>query len=215
MVRLLLGIVIGVAAVLALPQHARAQSADPAQTTAAMEDYFAGEQRGGITLVALGVGGLVAGGLLYRASSSTLKGASYPLLGVGLLHVAAGIFVYVASDDRIDDFRPQIDDDAAAFVDRESARMQGVSTQFTVLKIVEVVLIVGGLGTAAYAHRTDRPYWKGAGLALALEAALTLGFDIWAARRAHEYRDQLAALDVSASLEPDEPSVMIVRSGRF
>lgn len=215
MVRLLLGIVIGVASVLALPQHARAQSPDPAQTTAAMEDYFAGEQRGGIALVALGVGGLVAGGLMYRASSSTLEGASYPLLGVGLLHVAAGIFVYLASDNRIDDFRPQIDDDAAAFVARESVRMQGVSTQFTVLKIVEVVLIAGGLGVAAYAHRTDRPHWKGAGLALALEAALTLGFDIWAARRAHDYRDQLAVLDVSSSIDGEAPSLMIVRSGEF
>ena len=62
-----------------------------------MNDYFDGEKRGGITLVGMGAAGLLAGGLMLRSDHPTLEGASYPLLGVGVLHVAAGIFVYVAS----------------------------------------------------------------------------------------------------------------------
>jgi hypothetical protein len=79
--------------------------------------------------------------------------------------------------------------------------MKGVSTQLTVLKIVEVVLIAGGLTMAGIGHRTDRPWLKGAGLALAAEMGLTLGFDVFAAQRADRYRDELAAVDVQASVD--------------
>lgn len=95
--------------------------------------------------------------------------------------------------------------------------MKGVSTQFTVLKIAEIALIAGGLTVAGVGWRTDRPRLAGAGLAIALEMALTLGFDIWASRRAHDYRDELARLDVSASLDTQRhrPIVMIGHSGTF
>jgi hypothetical protein len=82
--------------------------ADPTSDThAAMNDYFDREQRGGYILIGMGAAGLVAGGLMYRASDLRLKGASYPLLGVGLLHVAAGIFVAVTSAKRVDTSRPR------------------------------------------------------------------------------------------------------------
>jgi hypothetical protein len=184
---------------------------------AAMADYFAGEQLGGCILAGLGVAGLASGALLYRSSSLRARGASYPLLSIGLLHLAAGIFIYVSSDGRIDKFGEQIDRDAPAFVTAERQRMTGVSTQFTVLKIAEVVLIAGGLTMAGVGWRTDRPRLAGAGLALALEMGLTLGFDVWAARRAHHYQGELARLDVSASLDrqTNRPAVMIGHAGTF
>jgi hypothetical protein len=186
---------------------------------AAMEGYFAGEKLGGYILAGLGVAGLASGALLYRSSSLRARGAAYPLLSVGLLHLAAGVFIYIASDGRIDKFGEQIDRDAPAFVTAERKRMAGVSTQFTALKIAEVVLIAGGLTMAGVGWRTDRPRLSGAGAALALEMALTLGFDIWASRRAHDYRDELAQLDVSASLDHahdrPRPIVMIGHAGTF
>ncbi|HVK82945.1 MAG TPA: hypothetical protein VM513_02505, partial [Kofleriaceae bacterium] len=95
-------------------------------------------------------------------------------------------------------------------------RMAGVSTQLTALKVVEVVLIAGGLTMAGIGHRTDRPRLKGVGLALALEASLTLGFDIFAARRAHTYRDELASVDVQATLGPaDQPTLLVIHTGTF
>ncbi len=187
----------------------------------AMEDYFAGEKLGGYLLAGLGVAGLASGALLYRSSSRRARGASYALLPIGLVHLAAGIFVYVASDGRIDKFGEQIDRDAPAFVQEERKRMKGVSTQFTALKITEIVLIAGGLTIAGVGWRTDRPRLSGAGLALALEMALTLGFDIWASGRAHDYRDELAELGVSAGLEPglgpprDRPLLIIGHAGTF
>lgn len=190
--------------------------ADAPAVKAAMEGYFAGEKRGGYILIGLGAGGLISGALLYRSSSLRAKGASYPLLTIGLLHLAAGIYVAVASGGRIDKFGDQIDKDAPAFVKEERKRMKGVSTQFTVLKIAEVALIAGGLAMAGAGWRTERPRLTGAGLALALEMALTLGFDIWAAGRAHDYRAELAQFDVSASFEPrHRPLLMIGHTGAF
>ena len=74
-----------------------------------------------------------------------------------------------------------------------------------------------GLAMAGVGWRTDRPRLTGAGLALALEMGLTLGFDLWAAGRAHDYRDELARLDASAAIEPPEerPIVLIGHAGAF
>lgn len=180
----------------------------PAAARAAMEGYFAGEQLGGLILAGLGAAGLAAAALLYRSSTRRARGASYTLLAVGLLHLAAGVSVYIASDGRIGKFGDQIKRDAPAFVTAERERMAGVSTQFTVLEIAELALIAGGLAMTGVGRRTHRPRLSGAGLALALEVALTLGFDLWAARRAHDYRDELAQLDASASLEPPASEIL-------
>ncbi len=88
--------------------------------------------------------------------------------------------------------------------------MRGVSTQLTVLKVVEIVLIAGGLTMAGIGHRTDRPRLKGAGLALAAEMGLTLGFDLFAAQRAHTYRDELAAVDVQATVDQSGIPVALI-----
>jgi hypothetical protein len=187
-------------------------SADP-PTQAAMEDYFAGEQRGGYVLVGMGAAGLAAGGLLYAEGSDRAKGASYPLLGLGLAHVAAGIFIHISSSRRIDAFGGQIARDAAAFRVAERERMTRVSTQFLILKITWVVLIAGGLTMAGIGHETDRPQLEGAGYALAGEAAATLVFDFFAARRAHRYRARLA-VDVGADVS-GAPIGLLVQRGTF
>lgn len=190
---------------------------DRGQTRAAMERYFDGEQRGGWLLVGMGAAGLASGGaLLYRGDSDFTKGFSYPLLGMGIVHVAAGIFVNVSSRRRVDRFGTEIDADPSAWLARERPRMRGVSTQFTALKIVEVVLIVGGVTTGVLAHRAEREQLAGIGYGVALEAALTLGFDLVAARRASRYRDDLAGLDVTTALDPGgAPRVMIAHTVAF
>jgi hypothetical protein len=197
--RLLL-IVFGV--LMVAPSIASAQPVDAPKAQAAMREYFDGEIEGGYVLAGMGVAGLVAGGLLYR-KDGVARGAAYPLLGVGVAHLAAGIYIGIASDRRIEKFDREITEDAGAFVERESARMKGVSKSFTMLKIAEVVLVAGGLTMVGIGHRTDRPRLKGAGITLAIEAALTLGFDVVAANRATRYRDGLDGAHVAVMYEPE------------
>jgi hypothetical protein len=189
---------------LALPKLAHAE---PAQD--AMLNYFEGEKTGGYVLAGMGTAALAAGGLMIRSSDLRLKGASYTFLGVGGLHLAAAIYVWLASDSRIDKFTDEIAQDRAAWLGRERTRMAGVSTQLTTLKIAELVIAAGGLTLAGIGHQTDRPRLMGAGLALSLEMAATFTFDVFAARRAQTYRDGLAAIEPMARLAPDAPSFVL------
>lgn len=162
----------------------------------AMETYFAGEKRGGLALVGMGAAGLGSGAALLSLDSELAEGAAYPALVLGAAHLAAGIFVYVASDRRIDRFNREIDRDAAGFSRAERERMAGVRTQFLILKIVEVALVAGGTGAAIVGLSKDEDLIAGVGIGVAVEAAATLVFDIVADRRARHYID---ALGVSAA----------------
>lgn len=197
-------------------QVAMTDTPDQAASRAAMHDYFDGERTGGYILIGMGAAGLIAGGVMLTTSSLHAKGAAYSLLTIGVLHAAAGIYINIASAGRVDEFDAKITKDNAAWVRDESKRMKGVSTQFTILKITELVLAAGGLGLAAWGASTDRPRVMGAGLAITAEMLLTFGFDIFAARRAHDYRDKLAQVTVGVNLEDERaPSYVIGLVGTF
>src|SRR5262245_1960962 len=206
------------AAIAAVPRSVGAtEPADEMRATRdTIHDYFDGEECGGYVLVGLGAGGLVAGGLLYRSSSETANGASYPLLAIGLLHLAAGVYVNIASVRRVHRLDDELANDAAGTVRSERERMTGVARQFTGLKIAEVVLASGGLAMVGVGWGTDRPRLAGAGLAIAVEAAVTFGFDVIAARRADRYRERLA-IRMSAGIDPatNAPMIALGHAGRF
>ena len=154
----------------------------------AMTSYFRGEIIGGFTLVGMGVTNLgVGGALLATAARATVTGAAYPMLGFGVAHLAAGVFVTLSSAKRIRRFARDIPRDPDGWLRREEKRMRGVSTQFLVLKVIEGVGIAGGIGMAAYGRETDDKTLTGVGIALAGELAATLIFDVVAARRASRY----------------------------
>jgi hypothetical protein len=157
-----------------------------------MEDYFSGEIGGGWVLTGMGVGGLITGGVLIAGDGDRAQGASYVTFGFGAAHLIAGVYVNVASRVRRRVYRVAIDKAPKIWVEAESQRMKGVSKQFLILKIVEVVLIAGGGTMAVVGNSKDRAQLEGAGYALAAEAAATLLFDIVASRRASRYRAKLA-----------------------
>lgn len=161
----------------------------------AMTSYFRGEIIGGFTLVGMGVANLgVGGALLATSDSDTVKGAAYPMLGFGVAHLAAGVFVTLSSAKRIRRFAHDIPRDPDGWIRREEKRMRGVSTQFLVLKVIEGVGIAGGIGMAAYGRETDDKTLTGVGIALASELAATLIFDVVASRRAGRYRRAIGGI---------------------
>jgi hypothetical protein len=192
-------LVIGFVLALAVPAHAETFTApppDPAPALSAMKTYFKGEIIGGFTLIGMGAAGIGTGVGLYLAGddNQALRGASYPALSIGVLHVAAGIFVGLGSVKRVKKFGTDITVDAEGWIEREQKRMKGVSTQFLVLEIVEGVGIAGGITMAAIGAQQDRPLLTGIGIALAVELGATLVFDIVAARRAKRYRSALGGI---------------------
>lgn len=185
-----------VALVAALLAARAAHAETPAEAKALMQDYLDGEKTGGYVLIAMGIGGIATGTFLVKDDCPVRRGASYPLLAFGALQVAAGVYIGMASDSRITDFGQEITRDGQAWTLRERDRMDGVQTQFTALKLVEVGLIVGGAGLAYYSHRRGWGRAQGAGIGIAIEAAATLAFDLWASHRADTYRDKLGGLEI-------------------
>ena len=76
--------------------------------------------------------------------------------------------------------------------------------------IRRMVIATGGLTMAGIGWRSDRPRLKGAGLAIAAEMMLTFGFDIFAARRAHDYRDELAQVGVAPLVDPNGAQAYLI-----
>ncbi len=153
-----------------------------------MEDYYDGESYSGYILDGMGALGLVGGGFLYTDGGARERGASYVAFGIGGAHLAAGVYISVASAMRKSSLGEQ---PVPTWAGRERARMAKVSRTFVVLQITEGVLIASGVTMGLVGHATDHPRVEGAGYALAAEAALTLLFDIVAARRACRYRAAL------------------------
>jgi hypothetical protein len=181
--------------VLALLAHS-ARAETPAEAKAIMQDYFDGEKTGGYVLVGMGIAGVASGTFLLRAHCEVRQGMAYPLLAAGALQLAAGVYIGIASDNRIDKFGKEIDRDGQAWTVRERDRMDGVQTQFTVLKLVEIGLVAGGAGLAYYGYKKRHLRLEGAGIGIAIEAAATLLFDIWASRRADDYAGNLGGIDI-------------------
>lgn len=173
----------------------------------AMSDYFDGEITGGWILTGMGAAGLGTGAYLVADGGDVARGAAYVTLGMGTLHLAAGIYINVASRVRRRAYHLAIDKAPGAWRALEQKRMRGVATQFLVLKIVEVALIAGGGTLAVVGHTQDHPRLEGAGYALAAEAAATLVFDIVAARRAARYR---ARLSTSVAIDAAERPVLML-----
>lgn len=182
------------AALFAVVPSAHAET--PAEAKAVMRDYLDGEKTGGYVLLGLGIGGIATGTFFVKAECPIRRGMAYPLLAFGALQVAAGVYIGMTSDRRITDGSYEIERDGQAWTLRERDRMDGVQTQFTALQIVEVGLIAGGAGLAYYGYRRGWPRLQGAGLGIAVEAAATLAFDIWASRRAADYRDRLDEITI-------------------
>ena len=157
-------------------------------TRDAMQEYYEAEMQGGYVLDGMGAVGLIGGGLLYTDGGDRARGAAYVGFGIGTLHLAAGIYISVASSMRKTRFSDQpVQQWGAA----ERVRMNKVTKQFLVLQIVEGGLAAAGGTLALIGHSTDRPKLEGAGYAIAAEAAGTLIFDLFASRRACGYRRAL------------------------
>jgi hypothetical protein len=168
----------------------------PMEARSIMRDYLDGEKVGGYVLVGMGVAGITTGTLFRTAHCPVRRGMSYPLITAGALHVIAGVYIGMASDKRIDDFGTEIARDGQAWTLRERERMDGVTSQLTVLKLVEVGLIAGGAGLAYWAYKKGRPKLEGVGAGIAIEAAATLVFDLWASHRANDYKDRVDKLQI-------------------
>jgi len=158
-----------------------------------IEKYFNAEKNESMLFIILGAAAIIlALVFIFYLKNNWCKGAAIPLLVVGLMHLVVGTIVFNRSDkDRVRivyayDMNPR------DLQIKEIPRMDKVNKNFVVYRYIEIVLLLAGLGLFFYFNpQPDKKFWVGIGLALAIEAVVSLSADFFAEKRAIVYTTQL------------------------
>jgi hypothetical protein len=152
----------------------------------AMHTYVRGERRSIIPFGLAAVSTLTASGMLFGTQDPIARGAAWPLLGFGVLELAAGLFFGLRNE------RPTLDalldQDPAAFAREETAKVNRISTRFQPLLLsVEAVIVaaggvMAGAGAATHTHGVE-----GVGIGLAVSGLAFFLIDWAVLDRADDY----------------------------
>jgi hypothetical protein len=153
--------------------------------------YFAAERAGGFVLAAIGAAAIVLAAFLWRRGGG-YKAMLWPLVAIGLVEVVVGLGVALRTPAQVEALSRGMLQERSATVRAESERMARVNRSFAVLEVVEVALLGIGLMLAWLLPRPGT--WSSVGMGLALQAAVLLVFDHFAAERAAAYTRWLQSL---------------------
>jgi hypothetical protein len=149
-----------------------------------MSSYFVAEKQESIIFVVVGL--LAIGLSLWLwMNGHRLKSMAYPLVIVALMQIAVGGTVFLRTDRQVSTLSAQLQVNPVALKAEETTRMQTVMKNFSVYKIIEMLLLIAGLGMIAFLQRNDVA--AGIGIGLVLQAAFTLTLDIFAEARGADY----------------------------
>lgn len=160
-----------------------------------IEKYFLAEKQIGLIFFIIGIVAVaLAIVCFFLLRTSFYKGAAIPLVLIGLIQLIIGFAIFQRSDE---DRRRNVyayDMDPQQLKEKELPRMQKVTKNFAMYKIVEVLLIVAAIVLiVVYRNRPDKAFWAGLGVALLIQALLMLGADYFAEKRAKKYTAGLEA----------------------
>ena len=158
-------------------------------TKTEIEKYFLAEKQESLVFIIIGVIALfLAVSFFFFIKTNLYKGASLPLLLIGLVQLSVGYIIYQRSDpDRIRNVYAY-DMNPSQLRNEELPRMKLVNRNFIIYRWVEIICII--TGTCLFFYFRGNPaqsFWQGLGMALAIQALVLLGADYFAEKRAKEY----------------------------
>jgi hypothetical protein len=163
----------------------------PAAMDSAMRTYFAGELTESRVFLVVGAGSIAAGVGLLVSGTDARRGASVPLLGIGLLEAVLGLGLQFRTPGQVAALSDTLSRSPQAYAEAERARMRRVNRGFPIYRAVEASLAFAGFALAGTGGVTQSDFALGAGLGLALEATVMLLFDLFAERRGLQYESAL------------------------
>lgn len=158
-------------------------------TKADIEKYFNAEKNESLLYVIIGMAAvLLALVFFFYLKTNWHKGFALPFLLVGIMHLLVGYTVY----NRCDGDRKRnvyaYDMNPDELKNKEIPRMVKVNKNFVIYRYTEIALLLLGLGLFFYyRNNIDKSFWVGLGIALAIEATISLGADFFAEQRAGLY----------------------------
>jgi hypothetical protein len=150
--------------------------------------YFTGEKQAGLLLAGLGVLGLAAA-ILFIQERWGLRSFALTLGAFAVIELGIGAGLYLRTGPQVATLIGQISTDPGSAFAVEGARMLRVQRNFQVILYVELAAIVVAAGVA-YALRS-RAGLSGVALAVLINGAMLLAFDIVAERRGAAYLSAL------------------------
>lgn len=164
-------------------------------TKTGIEKYFNAEKAESRVFMGLGAAGIITALLFFFVLKHDFyKGASVPLLLIGLLLAVVGYTVYKRSDDDRKRNVYAYDMNPAELREKELPRMRAVMRNFVIYRWVEIFLLLAGVALYIYFIRDFKhDFWRGLGLGLAVMALLALVADFFAEKRGRVYTRGLAS----------------------
>lgn len=158
-----------------------------------IEKYFIAEKQESLLFLGIGIAAVIVALLgIFIWKTQFWKGASIPLIIIAVLQIIVGFTVYNRSDaDRIRVVYA-LDMNPTDLKEKELPRMETVNKNFVIYRYVEIALLIAGIAVAIlYSNNVDKQFVFGIAVALAIQAALMLGADYFAEKRALIYTAQL------------------------
>ncbi len=158
-----------------------------------IEKYFTAEKNESLLFIIVGIAAIIlAIVFFFFIKTNWYKGAAIPFLIIGLMHLVVGYTVYKRSDaDRMQNVYA-LDMNPASLKTKEIPRMQQVNKNFVIYRYTEIFLLLAGICLFFYfKNDVSKQFWVGFGMALAIEATVSLGADYFAEARARVYKKQL------------------------
>ncbi len=161
-----------------------------------IEKYFIAEKSASFAITIIGAAAIIlALVFFFYLKTNWHKGFAVPFIIVGLLHLTAGYTVYKSCDEKRKQNVYAYDMNPDQLKNNELPRMEMLRNNFKIFKALEVVLLLLGIGLFFYfRHNADNTFWVGFGIALAIEAAITLGFNFIGNKNATKYTNGLQRL---------------------
>jgi hypothetical protein len=154
-----------------------------------IEKYFAAEKSESLLFIIIGAAAIIlAIAFFFFLKTNCFKGAAIPFVVVGVMHLLVGYNVYKRSDaDRMQNVYAY-DMNPSSLKTKEIPRMETVNKNFVIYRYTEIALLLVGVGLFFYfKNESSKTFWVGLGMALAIEAVISLGADYFAEVRANIY----------------------------
>jgi len=158
--------------------------------------YFSGEKQESLLFLIVGIVAIllaVTFCFFIKTNPSFYKGAAIPLLAIGLIQMVVGYSVYSRTDKQQKDIAYNMGMEPVNYIKHtELPRMKTVMKNFVIYRWVEIAVIITGLILIfLFRLKTDKTFWYGFGVALAIQAVIMLSADYFAEKRGEIYTNEL------------------------
>ena len=153
--------------------------------------YFAAEKLESWFFLGVGLAALAVAAWLW-ATGSGARGMAVPLVLVGLIQAVVGASVGLRTDAQVAALTAQLEREPKGLQAAEVPRMEKVMANFTLYKVVELAVLLGGVALTVFLRRSEFAYFAGVGCVL--QGSLMLVLDLFAEHRGEAYLAALRAL---------------------